>query len=83
MFESIFKKKQVKPGNPGGNDKPEGNREDEIEAPEVDGTLGELDAALAAANKLKAAGEKEKARDAERAMLRAIERARGSSCGCG
>ena len=81
MFEFI-KKKKVGGNGPGKND-----AEDEaldIEAPEIDGTLNDLDAALAAADKVKAQKVKDDARARERE--KALERERyaaGSRCGCG
>lgn len=81
MFEFIKKKKTG--GNGPGKDESDGEALD-IEAPDVDGTLSDLDAALAAADKVKAQKVKDEA--AERDRLRERERARantGSSCGCG
>jgi hypothetical protein len=80
MFDQIFKKKAVKPGEP---DKAKDNGEDAIEAPEVDETLNDLDAALAKADQLRAAKVMEEAAEKERTLLRRLERAKRSSCGCG
>lgn len=82
MFE--FMKKKKTGGNGPGKD--DNNGEDlEIEAPEIDGTLSDLDAALAAADGVKAQKVKdERAREREREA--ALERERsysGSRCGCG
>jgi hypothetical protein len=82
MFEFIKKKKV---GIGGGNDPSTGNSDEEaIEAPEVDGTLSDLDAALAQADKVKAQKVKDEQRERERQA--ALERERyssGSRCGCG
>lgn len=80
MFEFIKKKA----GGNGPSNTGNGSDEEAIEAPEVDGTLNDLDAALAAADKVKA----QKAKDEQRAREReaALERERysaGSRCGCG
>jgi hypothetical protein len=82
MFEFI-KKKKTGIGNGPGNKDDDSDKLD-VEAPEVDGTLNDLDAALAAADKVKA----QKVRDEQRAREReaALERERyaaGSRCGCG
>jgi len=81
MFEFIKKKKVIG----GGNGPEKGNSDEEaIEAPEVDDTLSDLDAALAAADKVKAQKVKDEKAAAEREALRERERASyGSSCGCG
>lgn len=80
MFEFI-KKKKTGGNGPGKEDTGE---ELDIEVPDVDGTLSDLDAALAAADKVKAQKAKDERREAERQA--ALERERyssGSRCGCG
>ncbi len=76
MFE-FLKKKGNNPNNPGKDD-----AEAEIpEVPDVDGTINDLDAALAKADRLKADKAREEQRERDR--LRELERYSGSRCGCG
>jgi len=83
MFEFIKKKKVI--GGGGGNGPEKGNSDEEaIEAPEVDDTLSDLDAALAAADKVKDQRAKDEKRAQEReAALERERRSYGSRCGCG
>jgi hypothetical protein len=79
MFDQLLKKRRQPPKGPGKN---EGD-EEKVEAPEVDETLANVDAALKAA-------EAEKRREIEekeyRERQRLLERERsrgGGGCGCG
>jgi hypothetical protein len=80
MFDSI--KKKIQKNNPPKKNKGNGSEEDSIEAPDVDGTLNDLDAALAKADQIKA--QKKRDEESERQKLRDRERGGGGSrCGCG
>lgn len=79
MFEFIKKKA----GGNGPSNTGNGSDEDAIEAPDVDGTLSDLDAALAAADKVKDQKARDEKRAREREAALAAERAVGSRCGCG
>lgn len=79
MFEFIKKKA----GGNGPSNTGNGSDEEAIEAPDVDGTLTDLDAALAAADKVKAAKAKDEQRARDREAALAAERSAGSRCGCG
>lgn len=81
MFDFI-KKKKAGAGN-GPSNTGNGSDEEAIEAPDVDGTLTDLDAALAAADRVKAQKATDEKRAREREAALAIERAVGSRCGCG
>jgi hypothetical protein len=74
MFEFIKKKS----GGNGPSNTGNGSDEEAIEAPEVD-----LDAALAAADKVKAQKAKDELRAREREAALERERSYGSRCGCG
>ncbi len=79
MFDQLFKKKRQPPKGPTGKD--EGD-EEKIEAPEVDDTLANVDAALKAAEAEKRREIEEK-EYRERQRLLERERGRGGGCGCG
>lgn len=74
MWEFLKKKKVALPGNPKGNDEDE----ESVEAPEVDSTLSDIDAALKQADQLRAKKEQEEFEKAEREAAKNS----GSRCGC-
>lgn len=79
MFDQLLKKRRPAPKGPGAKD--EGD-EEKLEAPEVEDTLADVDAALKAAEKAKRQEIEEKERERQRLLER--ERGRGGGgCGCG
>ena len=79
MFEKLLKKKRPAPKGPGG---PDDGDEEKLEAPEVDDTLANVDAALKAAERAKR--EEVEAKEREKQRLLERERSRGGGgCGCG
>lgn len=80
MFDQLLKKRRPAPKGPGDKGSED---EDKLEAPEVDDTLADVDAALRAAEDVKKREIEEKEYQERQRRLERERSRSGGGCGCG